>query len=300
VAVLRFTTAGVVAAPTTVQIRVSHALPGRVPAGAPVPARALTDPEILDNLRHFTIERRGPRSVPCTTVVLSGDDLPARGALPGALDQARGWGIARVVLHLGRGRRDALLGSPLRTRIDEVAIGVWREPDLADVGALSRQDLRVVAVLSLTTRTLARLDLLARALATLRPARVALTWPLGPADAPHAARVVPALRGPARALRDAGVDVVIKGLPPCVLGDLGDLSTRTRNRLYVDADHQRDRALLLFPDVLRFARVDACRFCAAAGRCDGAPAAALEAGRVGTLRPIAKPPSSAPTEPPVR
>jgi hypothetical protein len=286
VAVLRFTAAGVVEAPTTLQIRVSRELPGRVAAGAPAPGREMTDDEVRDNLHYFAVRRVGPRSVACTAVVLSGVDLPTRGALAPLIDDARGWGVRRVVLHLARGARDALRSSPLRTRVDEVAVGVSSADDLADVAALVRAGIRVVAVVPLDARTLARLDALARALAAARPARVTLTWPLADDDPPHAARVVPALGPPLTALRDAGVQVGIKGLPACTLGAFGDASSRTRNRVYVDAEHQREGALLLFPDVLRFERVDACRFCAAAARCDGAPARALAAGRVGPLRPL--------------
>jgi hypothetical protein len=285
VAVLKFTAAGIVSAPTAVQVRVSRALPGRIAAGAPAPGRAMTDDEVRDNLHYFASGRVGPRSVACTTVVLAGGDLPSRPALAPILDDARGWGVRRVVLHLGRGGRHALRGSPLRTRVDEVALGVWGAADVADVRALVGAPARVVAVVTLDAPTLARLDGLARALAAARPARVVLTWPLA-GEPPHAARVAPALVGPVDALRAGGVDVGIKGLPPCTFGELGALCSRTRNRLYVDADHQRDRALLLFPDVLRFERVDACRFCAAAPRCDGAPSGALAAGLVGPLRPL--------------
>lgn len=285
-AVLRFTGAGVVGAPTTLQIRVSRALPGRVRAGAPHPSRALSAAELRSNVHHFTAARSGPRSVPCTALVLSGVDLERRDDLAELVDTARGWGIARVVLHLGRGDRDALRASPLRSRIDEAVIGVWRQTDLADVAALTRSGLPITAVLSLDAPTLARLASLASALAALRPARVVLTWPLGGSPPPHAARVAQAVREPLAQLTGAGVAVRVKGLPVCLLGPDAPPAHRTRNRYYVDAEHQRDQALLFFPQVVRFAKGDDCRFCAVTRRCDGVPEPWVRHGLTGPLRPL--------------
>ena len=45
-------------------------------------------------------------------------------------------------------------------------------------------------------------------------------------------------------------------------------------------------ALLFFPGVVRFAKPDVCRFCAAATRCDGVIAAWLDRGLAGVLRPL--------------
>ena len=83
----------------------------------------------------------------------------------------------------------------------------------------------------------------------------------------------------------------IKGLPLCTLvdlpvADLADRVWRTGNRLYVDADHQRSEALLFQPDLVRFVKVDACRFCAVQARCDGVASSWLERGLVGPLTPV--------------
>ena len=64
------------------------------------------------------------------------------------------------------------------------------------------------------------------------------------------------------------------------------LVRKSQNRWYVDADHQKEAALLFFPGVVTFAKGDVCRFCAADGACDGALPA--WAGRPGNppLRPF--------------
>ena len=87
-------------------------------------------------------------------------------------------------------------------------------------------------------------------------------------------------------LLTAGIDVGLKGLPACRLTRHRERMWRSRNRWYVDAGHQRDKALLFFPDVTRFAKADACRFCSWSDRCDGAPDAWLRAGLAGTLTPV--------------
>lgn len=286
-AVLRFTAAGLVPTPTTVQVRVTRALPGRLAAGAPTPSRDLTDDEVSACLAYFLVDLRGPRTTPCRAVVLSGERLAERHGLAPLLDRARRrQGLQRVTLHLGRGQRPALRRSPLRRHIDDVVVFLHDEGDLPDIAALSRSGLRLTVVLRLHEAVLARLPALTASLAALGPGRVVFTWPLAGEPPPHAARVAATLPGPVATLDAAGVTVDIKGLPPCTLGDLGARTARTRNRWYVDADHRGPDALLFFPDVFRFSKVDTCRFCAADSRCDGAPARWLASGRAGPLRPL--------------
>jgi hypothetical protein len=88
-------------------------------------------------------------------------------------------------------------------------------------------------------------------------------------------------------LSDAGVRVAVKGLPACYLGEWKHLAGRTANRWYVDADHQLDRALLFFPDVVAFHKGEACRFCPADGACDGFFATYLRRPGFPPLRPLA-------------
>lgn len=269
------------------QVRLTRHYPDRVRAGAPVPARSLTDAELVHNLRHFTVHQQGPRTRPCTALVISGASLPEHPSLASILAQARQWGVQRITLHLGRGQRAALVGSPLQERVDAVAMGVSTPEDAHDVEFLARTSLFVSAAVVLSDDHLARLPELARSLARARPQRVVLTWPLPPAQPPPPAqRVVAALPEAMAILDAAGIQVGIKGLPVCALGDLGDRLWRSGNRWYVDAEHQGDEALLFFPDVLRFSKVEDCRFCRADLRCDGVPDRWLALGLAGRLEAV--------------
>ena len=288
---LHWTSAGAVGAPRVVQIRVTRHYPDRVRAGAPQPARSLSDAEVRENIHYFVVERRGPRTVASDALVLSGVALAARGGLAHVVAEARTWGLQRVTLHLGAGARGDLLASPLGREVDALACGVSDVQDLADVGVLTTaptgRPFHVSAVVTLDANGLARLEDLSRGLARVRPQRVVLTWPLvGPDRPPAPARVLIELRTAVSRLEDAGVETVIKGLPLCKLDELRDRAGRTGNRWYVDAAHQRERALLFLPHVIRLEKADMCRFCAASVDCDGVPEAWLRSGDVGPLAPI--------------
>jgi hypothetical protein len=288
---LNWTHAGAVAAPTTLQIRVTRRFPGRVEAGAPHPLRSLTDAEVLANVEHFTV-RRGPRTIPCQAMVLSGVDLDARPALADIVDQARQWGVAHTTLHLGHGDRELLARSPLGPRVDAVALTVADDADVADIAALRAREQRyVTAVVLLDDRSVHRLEALARGLARARPHRVVFTWPFPPSAPPPDARQAATALAAALPLLDArGVASGVKGLPACALGTIPlDRLWRSQNRWYVDAEHQLDDALLFFPDVVRFAKADVCRFCSATDRCDGAPEQWLAEGIAGAFAPLDQP-----------
>jgi len=140
----------------------------------------------------------------------------------------------------------------------------------------------------LDAAALGSLDATVGALERVRPERAVFTWPLPPsAEPPSAARVAEAIAAVAVPGRLAQVPWGIKGLPACRLDGLADRLWRSANRWYVDAEHQGDAALLFFPEVLRFAKSDVCRFCSLDGSCDGAPEAWLRAGLAGSLSPVA-------------
>jgi hypothetical protein len=87
------------------------------------------------------------------------------------------------------------------------------------------------------------------------------------------------------ALEALGIGVGIKGLPPCFLGELSRCSWRSSNRWYVDSEHQLDKALLFFPDVVSFTKVENCRFCKLDSRCDGFFGAYISSGRFPRMEP---------------
>jgi hypothetical protein len=287
--VLKWTGAGAVAAPDVLQVRLTTRFPGRVEAGAPAPSRELSDDEARANVRFFAVEKKGPRGSGITGLVLSGFALADRPGLAGVIADARSMGVTRVTAHVARGEGRAV-GEALP--VDAAAVTVAADADLDDVSALRVAGRFVTAVLLLDDATLPRLQALASGLAGVRPDRVVMTWPFpggSSTSVPHADAVSAALPDPVAALEAAGIPTGIKGLPACALGALHQRFWRSGNRWYVDADHQKDRALLFFPDVVRFARTDECRFCAAAERCDGVPETWWREGRVGRLRAFESP-----------
>lgn len=294
---LTWTNAGAVERPTRVQIRVQRAYPGRVRAGAPVPTRSMSPSEIRENLRFFTEGLSGPRSKPCRVLVLSGVGVAARSDTPELLGLARGLGLEHVTLHAGVEDLDGLDVARFAGLTDTVVVPV--QPGPGGAVRLGAQALRrcreagvdVVANAVLSQNALSALLPAARAIAAAQPRSATFTYPFPiSGDRASAAPPVPAVvaaLGPAvRELERCGVRVGIKGLPACYLGEMSRLCARSANRWYVDADHQKEDAILFFPGVVRFHKEDACRFCRADGACDGFFASYLRRPTSPPLSPI--------------
>jgi hypothetical protein len=291
---LRWTPAGAVSAPTTVQIRVQRRYPGRVRAGAPAPTRSLSSDELRANIDHFTVGLRGPRTAPCTGLVLSGAGVAARPDLPDLLGRARDQGVEHVVLHLGEGdlAPDGL--GALAGRVDVLVVPIQPDRDLAQadavVWAARARGIRVASNTVLRAPALAGLDDAISHLIALRPDAVTLTHPFPAGTDPNDLAGLSELREGLDAalprLDAAGLPARIKGLPACHLGPHAGRLARTANRWYVDAEHQRGDALLFFPDVVSFHKDDSCRFCDADARCDGSFADWLARPGAHPLRPI--------------
>lgn len=267
---LKWTSRGAVLAPATLQIRLSPHFPGRVAAGAPWPARSMADDEVDANVRLFATP--GPRGRPISGLVLSGLDRDVTDRIA----HARALGVARVVVHAESGQ--------VVSGADVVTVAVRSVADAARVRG-------GVAVVPLEQEVLARL---ADIVAVLDAERIVLTWPFpvaGQAPPPRADAVVSALAG---VLPGMGREVEAKGIPRCVLAGLPVRVSRTSNRWYVDADHQRERALLFVPDVLQLAKREACRFCTEDPSCDGVAERWLELGLAGPLLPLRAPVRTAP------
>jgi hypothetical protein len=242
-----------------------------------VPSRDLSPTEVVEQLRWFTLGQRGPRGTPCDGVVLSGVPDARMAEVGDAVTASRQSGVQRVVLHT---RHD--LEAPAWA--DEV-VAILSDASTPIVGGAGRV---LVLVLERTGASdherLTRL--LDRALAA-RPARIVFSWPFPPRGAPlPAAEVVVWLDAVAADLDASGVAWAIKGLPACLIGRFGGRQSRTRNRWYVDADHQGSAARLFHPDVVRYAKADACRFCVHDAVCDGVAQAWFDLGLSGALRPV--------------
>lgn len=293
---LAWSSGGAVTVPTTVQIRVQRSYPGRIRGKAPVPTRSMDASEISENLRHFTVGLDTPRSTPCTALVLSGVGVAARPDTSDAIDLARSLGISRVVLHAGVEDLGSIPVERLAGKVTELVVPV-QPGSLIEAGRLLSRAIAdgftVVANTVLSEQALGELEAAARILASVRPAKATLTYPfpVNGADAtaaPPPQRAVNALRSAVDTLERAGVAVAIKGLPACYLGSDWRLLARSHNRWYVDADHQKDKALLFFPTVVAFHKDEVCRFCALDDRCDGFFAAYLHRPGTPPLSPVEK------------
>lgn len=292
---LSWTHAGAVSRPTTVQIRVQRSYPGRIRAGAPVPTRGMSREEILDNLRHFTVGMRTPRTTPCDTLVLSGVGVAGRPDTPEVIAAGREQGVSRVILHAGVEDLAALELARFVGQVDVLVVPVQPGGDLVaaarTISAAVERGLVVHANTVLSANALAGLAGAARLLAGARPHLLTFTYPfpINGGDAAHVPtpqRAIAALREALVVLDGAGVPTVIKGLAACYLGPDASRLRRTANRWYVDADHQKDRALMFFPDVVSFHKDEVCRFCPADRVCDGFFAAYLRRPGFPPLRPV--------------
>jgi len=293
---LRWTAAGAVPNPTTVQIRVQRSYPGRIRAGAPVPTRSMSSDEVAGNIRYFTEGLRTPRTQPCTALVMSGVGVASRPDTPETIALARTLGIERVVLHVGVEDLDSLDVERFADLVDTLVVPV--QPDggtltsaARTITAAQEAGLQVAANTSLTANALDALPTLARVLASAKPSTMTFTYPFPingseATDAPPPSRTLAALRGALDTLDSAGVKTFIKGLPACHLGRDAHRLGRTANRYYVDADHQQDEALLFFPGVVSFYKDEACRFCSLDDACDGFFATYLRRPGFPPLRPV--------------
>lgn len=233
--------------------------------------------EVLANLVWFADP--GTRGRRCESLVLSGVGVAARPDLGEICAEARARGYARITLHAGVEDLDAI--GPRGLPVDQLVLPLQPSEAGATLASGARlllacrdRGVSVVANTVLAPAVLPMLAAVARVVVAAGVSGYTLTFPFPVDGAPAstvapAPRVVAALARVVPSLRDAGVAVAIKGLPVCYLGDLGASARRSANRWYVDADHQRDRALLFFPDVVAFHKEDICRFCPADPRCDG-------------------------------
>ena len=209
---------------------------------------------------------------------------------------ARKLGIERVVLHVGGEDLRGLDVSRFSGLVDTLVTPVQPETgaliDVCRVISAARScGLEVAANTVLTANALPALARAARPIAKAEPDSMTFTYPFPingneSTTAPVPARVMSSLRPALGILDRAGIQVQIKGLPACHLGESSSRLGRTHNRYYVDADHQRDQALMFFPDVVRFHKGDACRFCALDGRCDGFFSTYLRRPGFPSLKPI--------------
>lgn len=236
--------------------------------------------EVAANVEHFTVRRDGPRARAVHTLVLSAV-TEAEAGLAEVVRAARRHHIRWVVVHAAADAA-ALLAGPLGREVDRFVAVASASSPAPPAG--------VVVSVPLDAATVAALPDVVGALRGAR--QVVFTWPFpapGAQPPPPAAEVLAAVRRVAPALD--GVPWALRGVPPCVWGPelrsrLAPEARRSANRFYVDAEHQLDGALVFFPDVVAWAKPDACRACALDTRCDGVVGAWLDHGLLPPLEPI--------------
>ncbi len=289
---LRWTPSGAVKLPDTVQFRVAANYPDRLLAGAPEPSRCLDPDEVLQNIQYFTTGLQTPRTQPCTSLVLSGHGVATRSDIPNAIESARRLGMRWIVLHAGPGELVHIAVDWMEGLVNRLVLPVHSADTLERlehlVTACRRRDISVVFAVDLRSSILPDLPRTSSALDALKPAAIVFTWPF-PIDGHVAARAPDpdtwqqlVTQGLA-AVQDT--PTLIRGLPLCYLPEHTARFRRTSNRWYVDAAHQQSAAMLFLPDVVKFDKSDACRFCAMDHRCDGFFDPYLDAGHAG-LRPM--------------
>lgn len=267
---LRFTSAGVVRDPTTLQLRVGRSFPERMSAGAPIPGRGLTDAEIQANIQYFAVERVGPRQQGCDRLVVSAITQERLVQLAPVWRRARSVGVRHIRAHV-----TGTIDGPVEG-LDEL-VAVLESPEQGP--SVAGADLFVVP---------ARQGRLAAAEACLRQVlsvggRALLAWPLRAEGQPADAAAVRALR---QRLAASGFDVRVSGGPVCLSGQTPEQCRPVANRWYADADHQRGDALLFHRDLVRWIKVDACRACPLQGRCSGIPSGWVDTPLHAQVRPV--------------
>lgn len=267
------------------QVRITERFEGRIGAGAPQPTASMSADALARNLAFFSTER-AVRERRCTSLVISGAGVGADPDLMTVLCAAPSMGFERMTRHLAPQDAASFLASPLAHVVTAVAVPVREVSQVSAVSELaSSHPSHVTAVVPLDHTGVERCFELAEALCSARPDRVVFTWPLTGESPPPAAVAARAAEAACEVLASTGIAAGVKGLAACRLSR-PELLWRSGNRWYVDVDHQCDNALLFFPSVVRFVKGDACRFCAADARCDGAPAAWVEAGLAGPFEPL--------------
>jgi hypothetical protein len=294
---LKWTSFGAVETPTLLQIRVQRSVVGRVRVGAPSPSRALSTEEILSNIRHFTEGMKGPRTHPVSRMVLSGAGVAKRGDLRDIVSHAHSFGCEETTLHIGVDEVEGFTPvscDSITTVVIPVLAGDsrgWPKQLEQAVSLTERSNhagVKVAINCTLSTLSMGAMDMLVSAIKRSPPASISLTFPF-PSNQMSA---LPSFEGALSSLQRVvpdlealGIRVGIKGLPPCFIGELSRCSWRSSNRWYVDSEHQLEDALLFFPDVVSFTKIENCRFCKFDSRCDGFFGAYISSGRFPRMEP---------------
>lgn len=282
---IRWTPQGVVAYPRAVQIRLNLKHPQRIPGKAPTPTRTMTGDEFEDNLYYFTSGLDGPRSRPCTSLILSGLTEAFIATIIERIDHIQSLGFHKLVLHI-----DHRFVVPTEHIKSQKGIEIKRVCSIKSIDALLSLPLQASSGVDLSIMlnhdTLSQWEMLTAYLRNWNGTLVSFHYPYPSQTQPpmHSMEQIKECLRTVQ-LQCPDLRIHIKGLPLCYLTPLQFPFRQTGNRWYVDSDHQKENALLFLPDVLQFHKVDACRFCRLDGLCDGFFLEHLNNGQYPPLQP---------------
>ncbi len=277
---IHWTTSGAVATPTTVQVRLSTLSHRSLKVGLKVPERQLTVEEFENNLQYFQRGLDTPRSIPCTSLTLSGLPVESTRYFE-ALQHCSNFQF--TTLHLGSTASWDCL-RPYQSLFDRLVLSAGPSTKDFDVDAIPPWAMdKVQFIVSLTGDPLTLEQWLESFLPWAFKHHIPVTFshpfplsevkPLSPSSIVGLFQWLSPLLDNLQSSKNGHIQV--KGIPPCLISSLHKnatnihISSKTSNRWYVDADHQCDEALLFFPDLLQFHKDDQCRFCTLNTQCDG-------------------------------
>ena len=256
---LRWTNSGAVDWPQTVQIRIAKRYEQRIKANAPEPSRRMSISEIDENLHYFRHTLNTPRTTPCTSITLSGLQEESEESILQIKERIEGFEFQYIRAHIDE---QSIQLVPYLEFVNHISLTI-HENVLLPLSPKSYS--KIQYSIALSQQNLPVLKEIIEILRSIHPFPITLMYPFPlRADIIHNA---PSIHSVQKAVEKIDPTIPIVGIPKCL--SLRSASKKTSNRWYIDADHQKERALLFFPDLLRYYKSDECRFCSMTTDCNG-------------------------------
>lgn len=262
---IHWTKAGIVPSPKTVQIRITGSHLSALKAGAPMTQQILSPEAFLENLQYFRIGLDGPRSIPCTSLTLSGlphDTVPY-------LSHLQTVKFDYVVAHIDHASVDWHMLHPFDQQIHRFAIPIQKEALESLYKIPTWALLKSTFILVLTSDLPDIFKEIQHSLPQWHSLVFSYPFPLGTQSSWSPQDCQNWLIQQQTFLQNLPYAPIIKGLPSCLMQSPFVLHSKTSNRWYVDNAHQQTQALLFFPDITCFYKDDQCRYCRFDQQCDG-------------------------------
>ncbi len=259
---LRWTAAGAVTFPETLQLRLAKQHPDRIQVGAPRPSKQLSIAAVEENFHYFCKTLDSTRTKPCSALTLTGLQDETEASLTEIDTLIRQYSFSYVTCHIDIKSQSIIHKLSSLNRIS-VAIQNPRQLDQYQFSLFAPHQLRFTIVLNRSN--LQSLRSIYQALQPYSDSHIHFLYPF-----PLSKTIIQNAPSPVAleaALQELPDEISVSGIPPC-LTKRANLK-QTSNRWYVDADHQKEKALLFFPDLLRYYKSDSCRFCKLNTQCDG-------------------------------